>query len=116
KKIIGSAQARRKEGVLQHGSFPLYGDITRIIQVLTFADEESRKNAQKRLLQRATTAQEACGRQIEWDEAARAFIRAFEDTLQIRLVRSDLSGAELMRATELVYEKYTTLQWNHRSE
>lgn len=113
KKIIGSAQARRKEGVLQHGSFPLFGDITRILQVLSFADEMSRQKAAARLVQRATTAELASGRVIEWDEAARAFIHAFEDTLQIRLVRSDLSGAELVRADELVREKYSTLQWNH---
>ena len=30
KKLIGSAQARRKEGVLQHGSLPLVGDLARI--------------------------------------------------------------------------------------
>lgn len=114
KKIIGSAQARRKEGVLQHGSFPLNGDITRILRVLSFKDEMSRQQAIARLVQRATTAELASGRFIEWDEAARAFIHAFEDTLQIRLVRSDLSGAELVRADELVRDKYSTLQWNHR--
>jgi lipoate-protein ligase A len=32
KKLIGSAQARKKEGVLQHGSLPLTGDLTRICQ------------------------------------------------------------------------------------
>ena len=36
KKLIGSAQARRREGVLQHGSLPLVGDLTRIVQVLEF--------------------------------------------------------------------------------
>src|SRR3990170_3822558 len=30
KKMIGSAQVRRKEGVLQHGSLPLTGDLARI--------------------------------------------------------------------------------------
>ncbi len=115
KKIIGSAQARRKDGILQHGSFPLFGDITRILQVLAFSDEVSRQKAAERLVQRATTAQLASQRFISWDEAARAFIRAFEDTLQIRFVRADLSGIELMRADELVREKYSTLQWNQRT-
>ena len=36
KKLIGSAQARRREGVLQHGSLPLVGDLTRITQALVF--------------------------------------------------------------------------------
>ncbi|MEJ2486788.1 MAG: lipoate--protein ligase family protein, partial [Anaerolineales bacterium] len=29
KKLVGSAQARRQGGVLQHGTLPLYGDLTR---------------------------------------------------------------------------------------
>ncbi|MEI6290402.1 MAG: lipoate--protein ligase family protein, partial [Chloroflexota bacterium] len=29
KKIIGSAQSRKREGILQHGTFPLHGDLSR---------------------------------------------------------------------------------------
>jgi len=36
KNLIGSAQARRQEGVLQHGSLPLSGDLARICQALAF--------------------------------------------------------------------------------
>ena len=45
KKLIGSAQARKKNGVLQHGSIPLFGDISRIIEVLNFSDELLKQNA-----------------------------------------------------------------------
>ena len=38
KKLIGSAQARKKNGVLQHGAIPLFGDISRIIEVLNYSD------------------------------------------------------------------------------
>src|SRR5512138_3756407 len=55
KKLIGSAQARKKEGVLQHGSLPLTGDLTRICQALTFEQEARRTEAANRLLARATT-------------------------------------------------------------
>ena len=73
KKLVGSAQARRKEGVLQHGSLPLAGDLTRIIQVLAFPDEASRSRAAERLLSRATTVETALGRSVSWEEAARAY-------------------------------------------
>lgn len=114
KKIIGSAQARRKEGVLQHGSFPLYGDLSRILQVLVFPDETARMEAKKRLLEHAITAEEARGDPISWQQAATAFIQAFEITLDLRLVKADLSGFEIARAEELYHEKYTSLSWNHR--
>ena len=39
KKLVGSAQSRRKGGVLQHGTLPLTGDLARITQALNFPDE-----------------------------------------------------------------------------
>ncbi len=114
KKIIGSAQARRKEGVLQHGSFPLYGDLTRILQVLVFPDEKARQEAKQRLLDHAITATEARGEAITWQQAANAVIRGFELSLDLRFVKADLSGFEVARAEELYHEKYTSLSWNHR--
>ena len=57
KKLIGSAQARKKEGVLQHGSLPLTGDLTRICQALVFENEAAREDASKRLLVRATSVE-----------------------------------------------------------
>ena len=66
KKLIGSAQARRKEGVLQHGSLPLYGDLTRITQALIFSDDSARQRAASRLLERATTVETVLNRIIDW--------------------------------------------------
>ena len=78
RKLVGSAQARRKEGILQHGSLPLSGDLTRILQVLVFRSEGERTLAATRLLERATTVEAALGRIVSWDEAAKAFASAFE--------------------------------------
>src|SRR5512139_4097803 len=66
KKLIGSAQARKKEGVLQHGSLPLVGDLTRICQALVFENESERDSASARLLERATTLESALGKQVGW--------------------------------------------------
>ncbi len=43
KKLMGSAQVRRKEAVLQHGTLPLQGDITRICHYLAVPSEERRE-------------------------------------------------------------------------
>src|SRR5688572_28038065 len=50
KKLVGSAQSRRKDGVLQHGSLPLSGDLGRICEALVFKDNAARLNAAQRLL------------------------------------------------------------------
>lgn len=114
KKLIGSAQARRKEGVLQHGSLPLTGDLARICQALAFESEAARQDASKRLLARAITVESALGRAVTWETAAQAFIHAFEAQLGLSLKRGELSESESKRADELVKEKYNHPSWTER--
>ena len=115
KKLIGSAQARKKEGVLQHGSLPLTGDLTRICQALKFETEETRENAGKRLLERATTVESALGREVTWETAAQSFLRAFEAQLGLSLERGEMSESESKRTEELVKEKYDHPAWTERT-
>jgi lipoate-protein ligase A len=114
KKLIGSAQARRKEGVLQHGSLPLVGDLTRITEALSFADESARADASARLLDRAATVESALHRVVDWESAAGAIIHAFESELGIHFERGELSQEEKTRAEELVREKYAHPSWTER--
>ncbi len=106
KKLVGSAQARRKEGILQHGTLPLRGDLTRILQALVFPDEESRQRAAGRLLEKATTVEAFLGHPVAWDQAAEAFAAAFQDVLGLELVPGEVSPAEVDRAGELERTKY----------
>jgi len=115
KKLIGSAQSRKKEGVLQHGTFPLYGDLTRITQALVFPDAQARAQAGKKLLARAVTAESVLGRIISWETAAAAFVQAFETTLGVCMQPGELTAAELERALELVQNKYEHPSWTERT-
>jgi lipoate-protein ligase A len=115
KKLIGSAQARKKEGVLQHGSLPLTGDLTRICQALVFESEPAREAAAQRLLTRATTVESVLGHAVTWEMAAQAFVRAFEAQLGLCFERGDLSKSESRRAEELVKEKYDHPAWTERA-
>lgn len=114
KKLIGSAQARKKEGVLQHGSLPLTGDLTRICQALVFENETARTLAGQRLLERATTVESALGRRVGSEEAQQAFIQAFEAQLGLSFEGGTLSESESQRAEELVREKYAHPSWTER--
>jgi lipoate-protein ligase A len=114
RKLVGSAQARRKGGVLQHGSIPLTGNLGRICDVLNFKSEAERQAASGRLLARAITVEEALGRPVSWQTAADAMVRGFEEALGIRLKRAEPSAGELERTDELVSEKYAQASWNER--
>ena len=114
KKLIGSAQARRREGVLQHGSLPLTGDLTRIVQALVFPDETARERAAERLLARATTVESVLGRVVALETAQQTFVRAFEAQLGMSFEQGELSQSELARAEQLVKEKYAHPSWTER--
>lgn len=111
KKLIGSAQARRKDGVLQHGTLPLTGDLARITQVLSYPDTESRLQAGPRVLQHATTVESVLGRKVSWLEAAQAMQDAFQETLAVRLEKMELNTVEEERAQTLYAEKYNHPLW-----
>jgi lipoate-protein ligase A len=106
RKLVGSAQARRKQGFLQHGSLPLTGDLTRILQALVFPGEPARTEAATRLLERATTVESALGRVVPWGQAAQAFITAFQSVLNLDLQPGALSLEEESRASELSQTRF----------
>jgi lipoate-protein ligase A len=106
KKLIGSAQVRRKSGLLQHGTLPLTGDLTRICDALAYPDDPAREAARDAVRQRAITLQEALGRDVSWDEAAEAVRAGFEAVFDITLVPDTLSPAEIARAEALADEKH----------
>lgn len=114
KKLVGSAQARRKGALLQHGTVPLYGDLTRITQVLVFPDEEGRALAADKLLARAATVESALGRKVEWNEATGHFEIAFSEVLNLELENGELTPGEAARAEELVAEKYGNEEWTRK--
>jgi lipoate-protein ligase A len=114
KKLVGSAQSRRRGGVLQHGTLPLTGDLTRIVQALVFQEQEARKAAGERLLSRAATVETALGALVSWDQAADAFSTAFAQTLNLQLIPGELTLEEYSRAEQLVAEKFGNPEWNHR--
>ncbi len=115
KKLVGSAQARRKEGVLQHGSLPLTGDLTRILQALVYPDDAARERAAVRLLEHATTVEAAIGRIVSWDEAARAYVAAFGSVLDLDLEPGALTPEEKVRTEELARTKYAHPDWTGKT-
>jgi lipoate-protein ligase A len=114
KKLIGSAQARRKAGILQHGSLPLYGDLTRITQVLRFKNEEIRREASAHLVQHATTVESNLGVKVTWEQAASAFSSAFSQNMNIIFESQPLTLWERKRTLSLVEEKYNHPGWTNR--
>ena len=114
KKMLGSAQVRKHSGMLQHGSLPLTGDLSRICDALVFADQAGRDDAKQRVLTRAITLHDALGRNVTWDEAADAIIQAFEEVFAVQLERAELSPEEEQMANEMRTTRYMADEWTLR--
>jgi len=109
RKLIGSAQGRRRGVVLQHGSIPLYGDITRIVDALAYPTDAEREVARERVRERAATLADALGGQhITWEHAANQVAFAFAQTFDAYLTEDSLTPTEQAEATRLEREVYTT--------
>lgn len=109
RKLVGSAQARRRSVVLQHGALPLRGDVGRLAEVLAVAAEE-REAMKDKLRARAIALDQVVGRPVSWEEAMEALAVGFEQALRLVLVREDLSRHELATATRLQVH-YSSDEW-----
>lgn len=114
KKLLGSAQTRRSGMLLQHGALPLFGDITRICDVLTFASEAGRETARERVRGRAITLEEAMGSRLDASQVAKAIAQGFAQALNLSFEKGTLSLHEHARADKLRATKYATAEWNER--
>ena len=114
KKLIGSAQARKYDGVLQHGSIPLFGDISRIVDALKYANETLREEAKYRVLSRAATVESVSGKKFTFEEAALLFRQAFQTEFNLDYFEGTLSDDEIRLATDLQQSKYASKTWTER--
>ena len=113
--VAPSAQTRRKNSILQHGTLPLTGDIARICEVLVYVDEPARQQAAGQVLDRATTLEHASARIVSWDEAAQAMVDGFASALGIEFTETPVTIAELRRAEVLASERYENATWTERA-
>ncbi len=114
RKILGSAQARRAKSVLQHGSLPLTGDLTRVVDCLAFPDEAARDALRASLAGHAATAATLAGRAISYDEALAALVEGMVEALGIELVDAELTDQEHTWTEELIHDRYGNSEWTAR--
>lgn len=98
KKIVGSAQLRRKDAVLQHGSILLEQEQRLMPQLLMNAEVESDRHA---------NLFELLGRTLLLIEIENALVRGFEEVFSAKLVAGEMNEAEKMAVTNSSSRKIT---------
>jgi lipoate-protein ligase A len=113
KKLVGSAQRRLGDMLLQHGSFLLGPEHRKIVDL--FPDtQQNLKQRFKKQLQEKTISLSETGSDLEFPEIAEAISRGFTDTLGLTLETGSLSSYEKQLTEHLVDTKYGTKDWNFR--
>jgi lipoate-protein ligase A len=117
RKLIGSAQSRRAGYVLQHGSLPLYGDITRLIDVLAL-EPAAAAALRAELAQRACTLAAALGvgddhPSVQFGAVCTAMRQGFETTLALTCKPGPMAAGEMRRAAALIREQFANDEWTN---
>lgn len=113
RKVIGSAQARRRGAILQQGSILLGLDVDKLTRVLHFSDEAQRAHAALRLHQRMTSVGAAMNLDVPLDYAtmAQALRYGFSSAMGVTLLEGELTTDEQIAAAQLREEKYANDEW-----
>lgn len=114
RKLVGSAQVRKRNVVLQHGTLPLLGDVGRVVLGLRFETAEEREQMAINLRRQATTLASALGHVVSFDEVAGSLTAGFVRTLNLDLVEADLTAFEKRKAGEFRSQKYAAESWARR--
>lgn len=116
KKLIGSAQKRHRDGVVQHGSILINFDLDRLMDVQKFRKSEHRKRMHDFLAERMTYINEWLSEKTDFDEVAEAMRTGFQERFGDAMGPGSLSRKEQELVERFRETKYSTEAWNYRRE
>jgi len=111
KKIVGSAQVRKREIVLQHGSLLIELEKDKLFSVFNFPSAQIRERLKTRF--KATSLEEILKRKINFSELSEILPRGFEEEFGVKLSEGKLTEQEEKISKDLLKNKYSTYEWNY---
>ncbi len=108
KKIVGSAQTRKKGKVLQHGAVLIDINIEKYCSLFNTYSEKSVGETIKRV----TSLKKELSREISFDEVANAMKFGFEKNFKADFINSELADEEKELSEKLSRDKYSSDEWN----
>lgn len=114
RKVAGSAQTRQKGVILQHGSILLDLDEDKLFSLFKYPSDRVKERMQKAFKDKAVAINEISSRKIVIDEAKEAFLKGFEEGLNIELIPYTLSDSEINDVNQLAKTRYESDEWNFK--
>lgn len=113
RKVSGSAQTRKFQTVLQHGTVLLDVDRPKALSILKNAAKTMKGRSSDELREHIAGINEYVREEVSFQSLNEALVRGFEEELGIKLVKGALSISENDLAAKLSASKYSTRKWNH---
>jgi lipoyltransferase/lipoate-protein ligase len=114
KKISGNAQTRKMKTVLQHGTVILDVDVDKMFSILKVPNEKIKDKLIADAKERVTSIKHVRGREICFEDTAKAMKKGFEEEFNVELIDGALTKEEIRLANKFEKECFSTKDWNHR--
>jgi len=116
RKLCGSAQFRRGDALLQHGSLPIELDANLLFCILRYPSTAIRDKAQADFSHKAAGISEFFGNNIGWQQLKEALLKGFQTSLGIEFYDDNLTAEEIVLSQRLTEEKYLSMDWNYHGK
>lgn len=114
KKLVGSAQIRKYNSILQHGSVVIENEPDLLFSCLNYDNEAARTEGRNYFVQRSASLADILGYTPEFQEVAETLKGSLTEELGINLIPHGITDVEMTEALELYRSKYSTDAWNKK--
>jgi len=114
KKISGCAQTRKNNVILQHGTFLIDLDRTRITEILTPSTVKFQDKNIDDVNGRITSLTSLLGYVPTHDQVKRNIVLGFEKAFRVKIEKGSLLQDEIGLVEDLLGRKYNNNEWNFR--
>ncbi len=112
KKISGNAQSCKKGVLLQHGTFLLDIDHTRMFTFLKVPWAKTLDDVLKVSKRKLTSTRQELNSQFSTEDAYQALVKGFEKALGVQFIEETLTEYEQKLAEKIRKERFVTEDWN----
>ena len=112
RKVSGSAQLRRRRGVLHHGTLLVSADLNLMKKALKAWRDDYRGGEVASIRMPVTNLMDELQIKIDFDELKEVLKSSFEKTFSVKLINGGLTDYERLIAEKLYGERYSRDSWN----
>jgi len=116
KKIVGSAQVRKNNVLLQHGSILLAHDQSEVANIISNLTFEQKEKLAHYLSRKTTAINKILDKPVSIEEAVNILEDGFKKTWKSEefFQSENLQSDEMEKVDFLINRKYSTIEWNKR--